>query len=65
MYNCDALMHCKGTWIEYGSGIEHDKYDYKMGNEIICRREEKKDLGVTVSENMSPDKHIKKITGQT
>lgn len=41
------------------------EYDYKIVIEMICRRVERKDLGVTFSENMLPDKHINILTGQT
>lgn len=39
--------------------------DQKIGNDIICRRVEEKGLGVIVSENMSPEKHINRITKHT
>ena len=36
-----------------------------MGNENISKKKEEKDLGVIIMDNMSPEKHINKITSQT
>ena len=38
-------------------------WNYLMGEEQITKTKEKKDLGVIIQENRSPDKHINKISG--
>ena len=38
---------------------------YSMGNEQINKTNVKKDLGVWITDNLSPEKHIYKITGDT
>ena len=35
-----------------------------MGNEKMKERTEEKDLGVTIMDTLSPDKHVRKITGE-
>ena len=74
--NLDKIWEWSGTWqmefnlgkckkIKFGRSGRRCEYDHKMGSKIICRGVEEKDLGVTISENMSLDKHINRITGQT
>ena len=38
---------------------------YSMGNEWIRKTNVEKNLGVWITDNLSPDKHINKITGDT
>ncbi|MPC57215.1 hypothetical protein E2C01_051191 [Portunus trituberculatus] len=33
-------------------------WDYKMGEEIIMKRSEEKDLGVTIQDTLTPERHI-------
>ena len=38
---------------------------YLLGDEIINKRTEEKDLGVTISNNLTFEKHVSKFTGET
>ena len=40
-------------------------WTYKLGENIITIAKEKKDLGVVIQDNLSPDKHINRILGDT
>lgn len=51
--------------MEFGKSNRRCIYNYKMGNETINKTTREKDLGVIFSENLSPEKHINKITGET
>ena len=35
-----------------------------MGNEKIYKTREEKDLGMTIRDDLSPEKHINKVTGE-
>ena len=48
-----------------GKGGRRPTKNLKMVNTFINKRMEEKDLGVTFTESLSPEKHIKKVTGDT
>ena len=51
--------------LEMGKSEARPMYTYKMGDAIISRESEEKDLGVFIQDNLSPEKHINKIFGDT
>ena len=40
-------------------------WTYKLGENIISIANEEKDLGVVIQDNLSPEKHINRIFGDT
>ena len=50
--------------MEFGISAKRPTSDYFMGNEKINKTKEEKDLGVTIHDDLSPEKHINKITGE-
>ena len=46
-----------------GKSEARPMYTYKMGDAIISRESEEKDLGVFTEDNLSPKKHINKNSG--
>ena len=48
--------------LEMGSSIMRQKGKYSMENERISKTKVEKDLGVWITDNLSPEKHIIKIT---
>ena len=40
-------------------------WTYKLGENIISIEKEEKDLGVVIQDNLSPEKHIDRIFGDT
>ena len=48
--------------MKFGKSKKRVHYDYRMGGEILKKSKEEVDLGVTFTENLTPDKHIDKIT---
>ena len=54
---------CKKT--EFGKSSKGCSFNYKLGHETIKKATEEKDFGVIFSEDLSPEKHINKITGKT
>lgn len=40
-------------------------YSYEVGNNVIVREEEEEDLEVVIQGDLSPDKHINNIFGDT
>lgn len=55
----------KCSVMEFGKSKKRITWEYKMGNDVIKRTTSEKDLGVTISNNLSPEKHINKIVGET
>ena len=55
----------KCSLMEMGKSSRRLTRNYKMGNTFISRRTEEKDLGVTFTESLSPEKHLNKIIGET
>lgn len=51
--------------MNFGRSKERPVYKYKMGNEELKIKTEEKDLGVIVTDRLSPQVHIKKIAGET
>ena len=51
--------------LEMGTSRKRPTWIYKMGNDIISRVNEEKDLGILIQDNLSPEKHIDKIFGDT
>ena len=49
--------------LEMGKSEVRPTYTYKMGDAVILRESEEKDLGVYIQDNLSPEKHINKIFG--
>lgn len=55
----------KCSVMEFGKSGRRVRGSYSLGNDIINKRMEEKDLGVTISSSLSFEKHINKITGET
>ena len=51
--------------MEMGKSEMRPSWTYKMGDDIISRATEEKDLGVVIQDNLSPEKHINRIFGDT
>ena len=49
--------------IEFGKSIHRPKGTYKLGGKLLEKSESEKDLGVTIQNDMSPEKHINRIVG--
>ena len=50
--------------MEFGKSNRRVHYDYKMEDVELVKSKEEVDLGVTVTESLTPDRHINKITGE-
>ena len=50
---------------KWGKGKRRPTGTYKIGMETIAKSEEEKDLGVTILDSLSPEKHINRIYGST
>ena len=50
--------------MEMGKSSKRLITNYKLGNAVISKRTEEKDLGITFTENLSPGMHINKIVGE-
>ena len=51
--------------IEFGKSSKRCSFNYKLGQDTIKKVTEEKDLGVICAEDLSPEKHINKITGES
>ena len=51
--------------LEMGTSGKRPTWTYKMGNDKISRVNEEKDIGILIQDNLSPEKHIDKIFGDT
>ena len=49
--------------LEMGRSKHRPTWEYKMGNEIVRKAKEEKDLGIMITDDLSPEKHINKIIG--
>ncbi|MCP3680120.1 MAG: reverse transcriptase family protein, partial [Gammaproteobacteria bacterium] len=49
--------------LEMGKSRRRPKGKYSMGGEVLQEATEEKDLGVTIQDSLSPEKHINRITG--
>ena len=49
--------------IEFGKSIHRPRGTYRLGGQLLEKSESEKDLGVTIQNNMSPEKHINRIVG--
>lgn len=54
----NEIQHKEMYLLEFGKSSKQLKYDYPMKNERIGKMTEKKDLGVTITDNLSSEKHI-------
>ena len=54
----------KCSVMEMGRSSRRLSTNYKLGNTVISKRKEEKDLGVTFTETLSPGIHINKIVGE-
>merc|ERR1712035_134475 len=51
--------------MEFGKSKYRPRQVYTMGNNIIEKTNEEKDLGVNIMDNLSPEKHVNRITAET
>ena len=47
--------------LEMGKGKRRPSWTYKMGEAVIAKRREEKDLGVLIQDNLQSEKQIKQI----
>ncbi len=50
--------------MEFGKTKQRISEQYKLGEEIIKKAKLERNLGVFISKNISPEKHINKIIGE-
>ena len=50
--------------MEFGKGRNRITTNYCLGSTQLSKTKQEKDLGVTIQENLTPDRHINKITGE-
>ena len=51
--------------MEFGKSKRRHREDYSMGKENIDKKKEEKKIAKTIKDNMSPEKHMNKIIGDT
>ena len=51
--------------IEMRTGGERPRWTCKLGEEEVSKAKGERDLGVTIQEELSPEKHINRIVGAT
>ena len=51
--------------LEMGKSAMRPSWTYMLGENVISIVKEEKDLGVVIQDNLSPEKHIDKIFGDT
>ena len=51
--------------MEIGKSKRRPIWEYKMGDKVITKSKEEKDLGVMIQNNLSPEAHIKRVFGST
>ena len=51
--------------MEMGKSKTRPTWEYKMGEEVIMKSREEKDLGVIVQDSLTPERHINGICGLT
>ena len=60
-YNLIQKIQCNGIW----KSKKRHRSVYSMNKENINNKKEERRLGLTIMDNMSPEKYINKITGET
>ena len=50
--------------MEFGKGRNRITTNYCLGSTQLSKTKQEKDLGVTIQDNLTPDRHINKITGE-
>ena len=58
-------IHKKCHVLEMGKSLRRHVWEYKMGEEVITKGREEKDLGVIIQDTLSPERHISGIFGST
>ncbi len=72
----DMIWECSEMWgikfntkkcsvIELGKSGTRVKGHHKLGNGNLAKKTEEKDLGVIITDNLSPERHVNKITAET
>ena len=51
--------------LEMGKSKRRPTWDYKLGDNLITKSKEEKDLGVIIQDTLSPERHINGIFGST
>ena len=51
--------------MNFGKSSMRPVYKYRMGDEKVETKTEERDLGITVTERLLPEAHIKRISGET
>ena len=59
------LMQKKCHVLGRGKSAMKPSWTYKLGENIVSIAKEEKDLGVVIQDNLSPEKHIDRIIGDT
>ncbi len=49
--------------LKFGHSCVRPVFSYKLGNEEIKVKSEEKDLGITVTDKLSPEVHVRRIMG--
>ncbi len=55
----------KCSVIEFGKNGTRMKDHFMLGNDNLAKKTEEKDLGVIITDNLSPERHVNKITTET
>lgn len=55
----------KCSVIEFGKSGMRVEGHYKLGKDKLDKKTEEKDLGVMITENLSPERHVNKISAET
>ncbi len=55
----------KCSVIEFGKSRTRVKGDNKLGNDNLAKKTNEKDLGVIITDSLSPERHVHKITAET
>ena len=50
--------------MEFGKGRNRTTSNYCLGNTQLSKTKQEKDLGVIIQDNLTPERHINKITGE-
>ncbi len=56
----DWNLTSKSAVIEFGKSGTRVKGHYKLGNDNLNKKTEEKDLGVIITDNLSPERHVNK-----
>ena len=55
----------KCSVMEFGKSGTRVRGNYKLGNTNLDKKNEERDLGVIITDNLSPEKHVNRITAET